>query len=230
MELLFISLAAFLGGLALNIMPCVLPVVSIKLWHLVEMADKSHNSIRKEIAAYVIGLITTFIVLGFIVLLFQQLGYFLCWGFQFQSPWFVLAMAILMFAVGLNLMGVFDAGIAFGSQIAQWDWYFRSGKHHLVASFISGVFTTLIATPCSGPLLATAIGYSLGAGPLVATLIFLLSGIGTAFPFIIIMFFPKLIKFVPRPGEWMNYFRTFLGYCAIISSGWLGWLFYNLIS
>lgn len=199
---------AFLGGLILNLMPCVLPVVGLKTIALLKLREQS-ASYRKPILFTVAGILTSFIALALVTIFIKSLGHQIGWGFQFQSPGFVTFMIILIFLFALNLFGLFEFHI--GSKSA-------SAASSVQGSFFEGVFATLLATPCSAPFLGTALTFALAQPAIVLVLMFLMMGVGLSTPYLTLLFFPSLLKLLPRPGHWMNSLRRFLAYSLIFAN------------
>ncbi|HCX72293.1 MAG TPA: protein-disulfide reductase, partial [Candidatus Cloacimonas sp.] len=179
-------LMAFLGGIILNVMPCVLPVLSIKAMSLVKQSQQDRKHIFQGSMAYTLGILFSFIVLAAIIIILKTTGESVGWGFQFQSPGFVMALLIVIFVFALSLFDVFIIR-APGMQVATK----ASSKGGLTGSFLSGIFAVLLATPCTAPLLGAALGFAFSQPPLMILAIFLLIGLGLAFPFIIIGIWPK---------------------------------------
>ncbi len=208
---------AFVGGLILNIMPCVLPVLTLKLYSLVEQTDVTAREQRTAGLAYTAGILVSFLALGVAVLLARStFGANVGWGFQFQYPPYVAALATVVFAFGLSLFGVFEIP-AVGTSTAS-----EAGmKEGPVGYFFTGVFATLLATPCSAPILGTATAFTLSASAPALLAIYLTIGLGLAAPFILIAFVPALYKFLPRPGAWMETFKELLGFTLMATALWL---------
>lgn len=210
-------LLGLLGGLILNVMPCVLPVLFLKLFGLVEQADISNRDRRVAGLAYAAGILVSFWVFaGIIVGLKAAFGSSLGWGFQFQYPEYVAALATIVFLFGLSLFGVFEIpafGVNTASDVAN--------KEGPVGYFMYGVFAVLLATPCSAPLLGPAIAYAFSATPLELTAIFTAVGLGLASPFLVIAFLPVLFQYMPKPGAWMETVKQFLGFTLIATTVWL---------
>ena len=223
---LFYLLLAFVGGLILNVMPCVLPVISLKLFHLVGHSDESPRMILKHNLFYTLGVLCTFLLLGLVIIALKASGESVGWGFQLQSPHFVAIMAVFLFVLGLNLFGLFEfhtpGGKVFGDlQIKQGVW----------GDFASGVLATILATPCSAPFLGTALTFALASNQSGSTilLVFIFIGLGLAFPFIVTGFFPGSISLLPRPGAWMEKLKKFLALTLFLSVLWLLDVFMSLV-
>jgi thiol:disulfide interchange protein DsbD len=221
--LLYYLLFAFIGGLILNIMPCVLPVISIKLFGLIKHRDSTRKKILKHNLTYSAGVIFSFLVLGLTIVILKSTGEVIGWGFQLQSPLFVLLMLIALFIFTLNLFGLFEFTTPGGS--------FLGGvklQKGFLGDFLSGVLATILSTPCSAPFLGVALTFAFMSGTLTILLVFTVLGIGLAFPFILTGFFPKLVFFLPRPGHWMDDLKKFLGLSLILTTVWLVDVFISL--
>jgi thiol:disulfide interchange protein len=208
---------AFLGGLILNLMPCVFPVLAMKAVSLAGGAAR--GEVRAHSLSYTAGVLVTFIALGLVLLAARAGGAAAGWGFQFQSPAFVAGMAWLLFAVGLNLSGVFRFGTSFsgtGQNLAM-----RGG---LAGSFFTGLLAVLVATPCTAPFMGAAIAGALAAPPSVTILVFLAMGAGLAAPYLLLATWPSLARAAPRPGNWMEIFRQILAFPMYAASVWLIWV------
>jgi len=210
-------LMAFIGGLILNVMPCVLPVLTLKLYGLIEQTDITAKEQRSAGMAYTGGILASFLGLAAVILMLKMvLGIQVDWGFQFQYPPYVAALATIVFVFGLSLFGVFEIpAIGVGAAAD------ASDKEGLAGYFLTGVFATLLATPCSAPFLGPAIAYAFSAPPVIMLAIFALVGFGLAFPFLLIAFVPALYQFLPKPGPWMETFKQLLGFTLIATAVWL---------
>jgi thiol:disulfide interchange protein DsbD len=217
-------LMAFLGGIILNVMPCVLPVLSIKAMSLVKQSQQDKKQIFRGSMAYTMGILFSFIVLAAIIIILKTTGESVGWGFQFQSPGFVMALLIIIFVFSLSLFDVFIIR-APGMQAATK----ASSKGGLTGSFLSGIFAVLLATPCTAPLLGAALGFAFSQPPLMILAIFLLIGMGLAFPFILIGIWPKAIRIIPKPGEWMNIFKEVMGFLLLATAFYLVRSLYFLV-
>jgi len=208
---------ALLGGLLLNLMPCVLPVLSIKALSLAATRDR--RVARLKGLAYTAGVLASMLVLAGTLLALRAAGEQIGWGFQLQSPGFVLALCYLVLLVGLNLSGVFEVGAALagaGDELARGD-----GAR---ASFFTGVLTTLVATPCTAPFMATAVGVALTQSAAKALAVFVALGLGLALPYIVLSMAPAARRYLPRPGAWMVRFKQALAFPMYASAGWLLWI------
>lgn len=207
---------AFFGGLILNVMPCVLPVISLKLFSLASHSGETQKSFFKHNLFYTFGVLATFFALAIIVLAMKASGESVGWGFQLQSPFFVSVMAIFLFILGLNLFGLFEFQTPGGKTLGN-----MQLKDGFVGDFMGGVLATILSTPCSAPLLGSALTFAFTAGYLEIFTIFTFIGLGLSSPFIITGLFPSLIKFLPRPGLWMENVKKFLGLTMFLTVIWL---------
>ncbi|MCL2064857.1 MAG: thioredoxin family protein [Candidatus Cloacimonetes bacterium] len=203
-------LFAFLGGIILNLMPCVLPILSIRAFNLVSQSNNSPRNILINSTLYVLGILISFIVLATVVTVIKLSGEMIGWGFQFQNPMFMMFLLSLMFIFSLSLFNVFTINIPGMNTATK-----ASSKSGYLGSFLMGIFCVLLATPCTAPLLGAALGFAFAQPPLIIYTIFLSVGFGLGFPFLLIGFFPKAIKILPKPGEWMNVFKEILGFLLL---------------
>ncbi len=215
-KIIYFFLMAFLGGIILNIMPCVLPVISIKLFGLINHSSEDNKSIFKHNMAYSLGVFLTFIVLAAIVVGLKATGEQVGWGFQLQSPVFVGIMALVIFVMALNMFGLFEFRTPGGSKLGS-----VKVEDSFLGDVFGGVLATILSTPCSAPFLGTALTFAFSESPAVIFLIFLSVGLGLALPFILTALFPALIKFLPKPGMWMEHVKKFLGFTLILTTLWL---------
>lgn len=214
---------AFLGGLILNLMPCVFPIISLKALSLAKSAHSERAVARREAWAYAVGVFATFAVLVAALLVVKASGAALGWGFQLQNPIVVGLLALLLFAVGLNLIGVFE--VAGGSY--QGTGATLAGKGGLTGSFFTGTLAVLVATPCTAPFMAGAIGYAL-AQPIGFTfIVFAALAAGFAAPFVLLAYAPGLLTKLPKPGPWMVRLREVLAFPMFAAAIWLIWVIGN---
>jgi len=221
-SLAFMFLLAALGGLILNVMPCVLPVLSIKLLGLLQSSGMRYSLIVRNAMATAAGILVSFLGLALFVVALKQAGHVVGWGTQFQNPLFVGFLFVVVIVFGLNLWGLFEIPMprAFGHLVSA-----RGTGEGLAPHFMSGLFATLLATPCSAPFLGTAMGFALAQSPLIIVGIFLAAGFGLAIPYFLIAIFPGSIHALPRPGAWMGKVRLILGFLLFGTAAWLGWVF-----
>lgn len=209
---------ALLGGLILNLMPCVLPVLSIKLLSVVGHGGGEAARVRRSFLATAAGVVTSFLVLAAGAIALKSAGLAVGWGIQFQQPVFLAAMALIVTLFALNLFGVFEFRLP--GRLS--DAAARQGDDKSVAgAFLTGAFATLLATPCSAPFLGTAVGFALARGSLEILAIFLCLGLGLAAPYLLISAFPKLATSLPKPGRWMLHLRRILGVALAATAIWL---------
>ncbi len=206
----------FVGGVILNIMPCVLPVVSIKVMSLIKQADMDKKTIRSYGLAYTAGILVSFLVLAAVVALLKSGGEAVGWGFQFQSPVFVSVLAAVVFIFGLSMLGVFEITAPASRTLAG-----AGGGSGLGSSFANGVFATVLATPCTAPFLGAALGFAFTQPIIVTFAIFIFVGLGLAFPFLVLAFVPAWTRFMPKPGDWMVTFKALMGFLLLATVVWL---------
>jgi DsbC/DsbD-like thiol-disulfide interchange protein/cytochrome c biogenesis protein CcdA len=214
-----LMLLAILGGLILNLMPCVFPVLSIKAIGLVDQAKKHPAAVRAKGLVFAAGVISSMLCLAAVLLILRAGGEQIGWGFQLQSPLFVTLLVYLLLAVGLNLSGVFEVGgglAGVGDSLTQGDSY--------RASFFTGVLTTLVATPCTAPYMAFAVGAALTQPPIVALCIFAALGFGLALPYLLLSFAPWMRRALPKPGAWMDTLKQVFAFPIYASAAWLVWV------
>ena len=212
-------LLALLGGIVLNLMPCVFPVLSIKALGLIKHANESPRANKLHGLAYTLGILVSFTLLASVLIALKAGGAQIGWGFQFQSPLFVVAVAYLMFTVGLNLSGVFTiSGSIFGigSSLAN-----RSGYS---GSFFTGVLATVVATPCTAPFMGAALGFALAQSPIILLAVFLSLGLGLAIPYLVLSQWPTLQRRLPKPGIWMDKLKQVLAFPMYATADWLIWV------
>jgi thiol:disulfide interchange protein len=216
--LLLSILFAFLGGLILNLMPCVLPILAMKALAIASKAHAEKGAAAREGFSYGAGAILSFVALGLALIVLRAGGAAIGWGFQLQEPAAVAGFALLVFAVGLNLSGVFEfsGGITAGDTLAR-----RGG---MAGAFFTGVLAVAVAAPCTAPFMAAALGYALTQPAFFALLVFLALGIGFAAPFMLIGLAPGLLRFLPRPGVWMLRFKQLLAFPMYGAAAWLVWV------
>jgi suppressor for copper-sensitivity B len=210
-------LVALIGGLILNVMPCVLPVLSLKLLGLVGHAEQSTASVRRGFLASAAGILVAFAGLAGALLLLKAAGGTVGWGIQFQQPWFLVAMTLLLTLFAANLWGWFEI------PLPGWlgDLAGIGRPAGLGGQFATGVFATLLATPCSAPFVGTAIGFAFARGPMEIVAIFLALGVGFAAPYLLVAAVPSFARLLPRPGRWMIALRRLLGLLLAGTAIWL---------
>ncbi|MBX3486996.1 MAG: thioredoxin family protein [Candidatus Paracaedibacteraceae bacterium] len=214
-----ILLFAFLGGLILNAMPCVFPVLSLKAVSIAGKAKSHQKFIRQQGLLYTLGVFGTFLAMASILILLKSSGESVGWGFQMQNPYFIAFMAYLMFFVGLNLSGFTSLPALFGTTQASID-----ETKSPWSSFWIGVLAVLVATPCTAPFMGIAIGYALGQSALIIFLVFLALGLGFAMPYLLISLIPLTLRLLPKPGRWMETFKEFMAFPMYLTVAWLLWV------
>jgi thiol:disulfide interchange protein len=202
---------ALLGGFILNLTPCVLPVLSLRAFSLMQQSQSEHRSITLNSLVYSAGVIFSFLALAVIVIVLKASGELVGWGFQFQNPTFVLILTALIFVFSLSLFDVFVIS-APDSKVASK----LSSKKGLTGAFFMGIFAVLLGTPCTAPILGAALAFAFAQPIGTVLLMFFLIGLGMALPFIIIAFNPKFVKKLPKPGEWMNVLKEIMGFLLLI--------------
>ena len=211
---------AILGGLILNLMPCVLPILSLKALGVAQMAGEKPEAARNSGLQYLAGVLVSFLVFAALIIAVRQAGEVVGWAFHMQNPLIVAVLSLVMVAVGLNLLGVFEVNLgagALGGKAAQ-------GK---AAEFFTGVLAVLVATPCTAPFMAPALGYAILQPPGVTVGVFLALGLGFALPYCAVAFVPGARRLLPRPGAWMVSFRQALAFPMLATAIWLYWVLGN---
>ncbi|HEX9465801.1 MAG TPA: protein-disulfide reductase DsbD domain-containing protein [Alphaproteobacteria bacterium] len=219
-----ILLAALLGGLVLNLMPCVLPVLSLKLLNLVSHAGLARTRIRRNFLAAAAGILTAFLILALALVALKAAGSTIGWGIQFQQPEFLVFMGVVLTLFTANLWGWFELrlpGIVSDAVVGAGGEAKAPHEESAVGAFLSGAFATLLATPCSAPFVGTAVGFALARGAVDIVTIFLALGLGLALPYLVIALLPGLAARLPRPGSWMVKLRFVLGFALAATAVWL---------
>ncbi|WP_407070513.1 protein-disulfide reductase DsbD family protein [Pseudoluteimonas lycopersici] len=214
-SLLASLLFALLGGLILNLMPCVLPVLSLKALSLTNSGE-SRSRARAHALWYTAGVLAAFAALGALALALRKAGLALGWGFQLQQPLVVAAIALLLFALGLSLSGVWYPNVGIGARGNAW-----MQKHGAAGDFATGVLAVVLATPCIGPFMGAALAYAFAGPALGGMLVFLALGLGLALPFLLIGFVPALAQRLPKPGAWMETFKQLMAFPMYLTTAWL---------
>ncbi|WP_026258448.1 protein-disulfide reductase DsbD family protein [Endozoicomonas elysicola] len=215
--LLTIMVIALLGGLILNIMPCVLPVLGMKLSSVISTQGLEKQQIRGQFLASAAGILVSFWLLALFLAALKLSGQALGWGIQFQNPYFIGAMVLVTAVFAANMMGLFEIQLSSNTST----WLASKGDNSYAGHFIQGMFATLLATPCSAPFLGTAVAFALGADYIVLFLVFTALAIGMAIPWLLIASFPQLASLLPKPGRWMNTVKTLFGFMMLATSLWL---------
>ena len=216
---LLIIVFALAGGLILNLMPCVFPVLSLKILSFASSGDSTGRQQKLHGLSYTAGIVVTFMVLASVLLALRAGGEAVGWAFQLQSPVFNALIIMLFFTMGLSLSGVYEFGTGFmgvGADLTQ--------KKGLKGSFFTGVLATLVASPCTAPFMGVALGFALSQSWLVAMVVFIFLGIGMALPFLLLSFSPQLLKFMPRPGQWMVRFKEFMAFPLYLTALYFLWV------
>jgi thiol:disulfide interchange protein len=212
-------LFAFLGGLILNLMPCVLPVLSMKALALAKKSGEPEKAHRESLA-YAAGVFATFALLALTLIAFRAGGEAVGWGFQLQEPIFVAILALIMFAVGLNLAGLFEVTAGSLANLGQG----KATQGGPTGSFFTGMLAVVVATPCTAPFMAAAIGFAATQPAVVSLAVFMALAAGFALPFVALGFSPALLRLFPRPGNWMVVFKQVLAFPMFGAALWLVWV------
>ncbi len=211
-------LFAFIGGIILNFMPCVFPVLSIKIMSMIQLKEVEKLKIKKFSFLVISGITFSFIFLAIILITLKSLGISVGWGFQFQNIYFLIFLSIIILLFSLNLLGFFE--IILPNSFS--NFFDKLGrKENASGYFFSGMFATLMATPCSAPFLGTAIGFASLTSNINIVLIFLFISLGFSIPYFLIVFKPSFLNFLPKPGPWMINFKYFLGFILLLTFSWL---------
>ncbi|HVT73440.1 MAG TPA: thioredoxin family protein [Lacunisphaera sp.] len=218
-SLLATLLLAFVGGLILNLMPCVFPVLGIKILGFVNQSGSDRGKIVRHGLVFSAGVLLSFWLLAGALLALRAGGAQLGWGFQLQSPAFVFAMAAFLLIFALNMSGLFEVGLAatgVGGELQM--------KEGFAGSFFTGALATLVATPCSAPFLAPALGAALSLPPVASFLVFTAIALGLSLPYLLLSIFPQAVNLLPRPGAWMETFKQLMAFPLYATVGWLVWV------
>ncbi len=212
-------LFALAGGLLLNLMPCVFPILAMKAIAVARLSGSQTRQVRAEAGSYCAGVVSTFVALGVVLVVLRDAGQAAGWGFQFQSPLFVTVMAWMLFAIGLNLSGVFAIS---GRWMGRGDALARKGGHG--GSFLTGVLAVAVASPCTAPFMGTAIAGALALSDPAAVALFAAMGLGLALPYSFIALVPRVTAVLPRPGAWMQTLQQLLAFPMYAAAVWLVWV------
>ena len=212
---IYYILISLLAGLILNVMPCVFPVLSIKL---MSVFSSNENNARVSFVTTALGIIFSFVLLGLIFLLLQYFKVSIAWGMQFQQPYFLIFISLIIFLFMMNMFGQFE--ITLPPQISNLS-FFGTTNNKNTKDFFNGFFATLMATPCSAPFVGTAITAAFTQSYAIGISIFLFMGVGMSLPYLLIALFPKLINYLPKPGKWMIYIKYLLGLLLLATVLWL---------
>ena len=219
MSLAWILLFALAGGMILNLMPCVFPVLSIKALSFTQ-SHQSDKSRQIHGLAYTAGVVSTFVGIAMVMLLLRSAGEAIGWGFQLQSPAFIIGLIYLFFVMGLAFSGYVEIGAGLMS-VGQSS---TVNEQSLTSSFMTGVLATTVASPCTAPFMGPALGYAISQPSAIALLVFAFLGLGMALPFILLTWIPGLSQRLPRPGQWMDTFKQFLAFPLYLTAVWLLWV------
>ena len=208
-----------LGGILLNLMPCVFPILSLKALGLADLSKAGAKAARESGLLYTAGVLATFLVIAVLLIVLRQAGEAVGWGFQLQSPWVIVVLGLAMVAIGLNLAGVFEIGtrtMGLGQGL--------TASNERRAAFFTGALAVVVATPCTAPFMAGALGFALVQPVPVALAVFLALGFGLALPYLALTLLPALGRVLPRPGPWMATFRHVLAFPMLATALWLFWV------
>ena len=222
-SLLTAIIFAFLGGLILNLMPCVLPVIALKGLSLVKSSAESNSSVTLNASAYVVGVIATFMTIAAILVSLKNAGEMIGWGYQLQSPFIVTILSILIFGIGIYLITDLSIGGSLGKLEKHTD---GSGPMN---SFLTGTLAVVVASPCTAPFMGAALGFALIQPDIFSYLVFLFLALGFALPYFLIALFPSLIDFLPKPGKWMKSLKQLFGFMMFAAAIWLLWVLANQV-
>jgi thiol:disulfide interchange protein DsbD len=226
---------SLLGGLLLNLMPCVFPVVGLKVLGFVQDAGGDSVRARRNAFAFAAGVVAMFLGLAALMLLLRSAGQAVGWGFQLQSPVVVSLLALLFLALGLNFSGVYEIGLRLttlgvsggfqkGSSNGSSNGSLNDPSHGIGPSFAAGLLAAVVATPCTAPFMGAAVGFTLTAAPAIALLVFAAIGLGMAAPYLLLGLYPEWLARLPRPGQWMQTLRQGLAFPMYATSVWLVWV------
>jgi thiol:disulfide interchange protein DsbD len=215
---------AFLGGLILNVMPCVLPVIALKILGFVSQSKEEPRRVRQLGMVYGMGVLASFLVLAGLAIGAQRVGGVANWGDAFRNPQFQIILTILMALIALNLFGVFEITLSSRATGAAGELASRSGYS---GAFFNGVLATMLATPCTAPFLGAALAFAFSQPPHIIVLVFVAAGLGFAFPFVLLCCEPHWLRWLPKPGAWMEKFKIALGFPMLGTAVWLMWISAN---
>ena len=218
LKLLFFG---FIGGFILNLMPCVLPVISLKIFGFIQHSGDSRTRIFGNGLAFTIGIFAWFIGLAVLMIALKSAGREITWAFQFTNPYFVVAMSAVLLVFALNLFGVFEITLPAAAATGLLGWSSREGY---AGSFFQGVFATVLATPCTAPYLGTALGFAFTQSAAIILLMFLAIAVGMSAPYLLLSAQPAWLRFVPRPGPWMVRVKQFMGFLLLATLLFLLWV------
>lgn len=211
-------LYAFIGGLILNIMPCVLPVIALKILGFVSESRSQPGHIRKLGLVYAAGVLASFLLLAGIIIGLKAAGHQAGWGIQFNSPYFLIVMTALVTLIALNLFGLFEVTLGGRAMDAAAG---LAGRQGIAGAFFNGLLATLLATSCTAPFLGLALGFAFAQPPAIIVLVLLMVGVGLAAPYVLLSWNPGWLRFLPKPGSWMERFKIALGFPMLGAAVWL---------
>lgn len=211
---------AFIGGLILNVMPCVFPVLSLKILSLVQ--DRQRINLPLHGVVFTLGVLLTMLVLAGVLIAVKSAGISVGWGFQLQSPIFVASLAVIFAAISVNLLGWFEFS---GVRVSG-----GSYSNSLLNCFATGVLAVVAASPCTAPFMGAALGYALTASIQESLFVFLALGLGMSLPWLVLSLFPVLTAWMPKPGAWMNVFRKLMAIPMLLTMIWLLWVLSQQVS
>lgn len=210
---------AFLGGLLLNLMPCVFPVLSIKVFSVLEQAGKGRAWVRHSSLVYAAGILVSFTVLGLVLAALRSWGEAVGWGFQLQNPYLLIILIFLFLCLGASFLGAIDLS------------WLQVGAGHKLANqagwtgeFFSGVLCVIVASPCTAPFMGAALGYAISQPLPILLTVFLSLGVGLSFPYLVLATFPQAAKVLPRPGQWMEVLKEIMAFPLFATVIWLLWI------
>ncbi len=218
LSLVTAALLAFVGGLVLNLMPCVFPILSLKALSLAAPGHDDRRKLQFQGVAFAVGVVATFVALAGLLLVLRAAGQQLGWGFQLQSPAVVTALAVLFFVLALNLSGVFEFSSLVPSA-ASWN-----ARNPYLDAAASGVLAVVIASPCTAPFMGAALGFAIAQPPAETLAVFVALGLGMALPFLLLSLFPAWRRVLPRPGAWMERLKQLLAFPLYATVAWLAWV------
>ncbi len=211
-------LYAFIGGLILNIMPCVLPVIALKILGFVNQSRETPGRVKALGLLYTLGVVVSFLVLAGVVIGVKAAGQKAGWGLQFSNPYFIVALTVIVTLVALNLFGVFEITLSGGAMSAAGA---ASSRHGSAGAFMNGVLATVLATPCTAPFLGASLGFAFAQPAHMIVLFFIVIALGLASPYLLLSWNPKWLKFLPKPGAWMERFKIGMGFPMLATALWL---------
>ena len=211
---------AFIGGLILNIMPCVFPVIALKIFSFVQQSKEAPGRVFTLGLIYGLGVLVSFLAMAILVIVVKQAGGVASWGMQFKSPQVSVGFIVLVVLIALNLFGLFEVTLGGRAMGAAGQLAAQEGAS---GAFFNGVLATVLATPCTAPILATALGFAFAQPPLIILLFFLTIGAGLALPYVMLSWQPAWLKFLPRPGVWMEKFKIAMGFPMLATAVWIFW-------